>query len=217
MSVAWADFVTHVEQHLVAPYPLMIEKIRDAAIEFSEKTLLVRETLPGIDSVVDQREYAIAPSDTTNHRISTIIHADFDDRPMYPATEEHIDHVAPYNRTLGEAVYGYRLLNPTTLELTWDPSEAVIGAIVLRVANKPTVDSTVGDDMLWHDHRETISAGAVVKLLNSPGNKPWAKNVTERDRRYWEHAWMNGISDGSSQAYKGRTRGSMRLKRRRFS
>ena len=217
MTVSWETFVPEVEKHVVAPWPMLIESIRDAAIMFCEKTRIVRENLDPIDSVVDQRSYNIAPADTTNTRIVTVISGQYDDRPIYPLTEEFIDHAAPYSRTLGGIYYGYRLDSPTVLTLTFDPSEVIEDAIVLRVATKPTVDSSLGDDTLYYDYRDDIAAGAVLRLLSSPGVHPWKKGVSATTHKGLEAQWNAAIGDAAWQAYKGRTTGDVRVKKRRFS
>ena len=78
--------------------------------------------------------------------------------------------------------------------------------IVLSV--KPSIDSCVVDELLYEEFSETITAGALARLFKSQ-RKPWSNMTLARE---FEKDFHAGVSRAMIRAYKGFTRGPIRLK-----
>ena len=207
MAVAWDDYLREVQPYVAGcPTQLMLRAVRNAAIELANESSILRANHAPIDSVVDQTAYPLtAPANTD---ITMIINAMYDDSQMDPLTETDADHLSPAWRN-GGSLYGrYYQTDPAILDLAWEPSEAVVGAIDIRFAYRPSIASTSGDDLLFRDWLMPIAAGAMAKLKAMPKER-WSADAT-LDR----HEFIKGKSLARIRGGRGHTFGGGRVQMR---
>lgn len=175
MTTLWTAFLPQVApKTYAAPEIMQIEEIRNAAIEFCEKSLSWQVTqdpyplMPGINGV--------NPAQPFNNDSGAIVHKILaanlqgnGSARVFPQTPEWCDEQYPgWN-------FGAQLGKPSnvtqTTPDTWTPVPAQAGGpwfLIMRVAYKPTRASTGGPDYLFNDYYEVIASGAIARLCAMP-------------------------------------------------
>lgn len=147
-------------------YPLAELHIRNICIDFCTQAPIVQEVLDPIDVALDQIEYDI---DTTSQTEPTIIlSATFRGRPLeiFKASDVNLERL----RELRGEPMGLMQQAEPVFELDRTPAEDAPGAIVLRVATKPTRAAMNVADVLFRDYAYEIGQGVVGRLQMMPGH-----------------------------------------------
>lgn len=176
---SWDLFLPQVAPETYgAPKILQIEALRNAAIEFCEKTLVWQEEqdpypLPNLVMGADPFLDFAFPKGVL---VWKILHAHLlgGGAPLVtPRTSQWCDQNFPGWQD------GAQLGRPTNVVQIspeqWAPVPAANGGpwqMVLHVAYKPDRTATSGPDFLYNDYYEQIAAGAKARLM-AMGKKPW--------------------------------------------
>lgn len=185
---ALSQFRRKVTQ-LVRKCPTMIidEAIRDSAIEFADYTYCWREDI-GLMRVRDGvQDYEF---DTPSQgRLSHILYVSHSDVRVVPTTERTLDTMEESWRTSEAATaQWYYLPNRDTIRLALTPTETESRALQIIATWKPTVDATELDDVFYHDHLESISHGALMRLYDMETEEWGDFNAANKRRQLFEMA-----------------------------
>lgn len=173
--------------------PIAIRAIRNAVVEFCERTALYRSTLAAIDVVADTAEYALAAP--AGYAVVDVRRATLDGYPLTFKSQDQLDRewnedargmaLYLYHRKVGEGLDAkswqtavsdrpqtYFMTNPSTIRLVGIPTTAITGGLLVTVALKPTPAATQIVDWLYNDYYRTLAYGALAELLKLP-KKPW--------------------------------------------
>lgn len=199
MATAWTAYFPDVMPHVPGcPYGMVVNAVRNAAIELAHKSLILRSSLAAINVVVDQQDYTLTPP--ANTRVVTPISVRFDSIPITATGEETMDHVHPYWRE-GGISRRYYMAVPGTLSLTWVPKTAITGGLEVRIAYKPAETSSSGDDLLYDDWASDIAAGALAELLDTADQSASWRNPEAA--RSWASRFARGVHNASFRARMG--------------
>lgn len=165
-----AEFSSFVDQVLThvpsAPEPLVVQALRNAAIEFAERTHALRATVTATPQIGSPRVRLTPPIDT---RVLAVDKMWFAGEAMHPASPEQVDVADAY---FGAAEPGtpqrYHLLLDNTVQIYPPPNRLVERGIIARVVVVPTEDGDELPDELVRFTR-VIAAGARGFLKNIPG------------------------------------------------
>lgn len=172
MSADFEDYLSRVRQDAPGcPESVMIDAVRDAAIELCERAHIWRETLAAINTIIGTDRYTLTPA-TANTNVVLPVSVLYKDKPLEGKSEEELD----------ATDYGWRTADngqPTAfindpggiLWLNRKPEEAITGGLVVRVSLKPTQTATAAADFLYQDHLEAIAHGAKRRLMETVGKK----------------------------------------------
>lgn len=172
MAKAWSAFYPDVLADLPgAPAPMVDHYLRNAAIEFCERSKAWVVDLDLIDAVAEQMEYTLPmPTGAELVEIKTAwflgekitpkspgyLAANYDDWTAEVGTPEHYTHEST------DAV----MLVPA-------PADAASDALKIKAAIRPTPDATEIDDWFYNHYRLAIAAGCKA-LLMVMADKPWS-------------------------------------------
>lgn len=96
------------------------------------------------------------------------------------------------------------------LRLTWRPTEAHPGGLVLTLAVAPTPDAVMVDDTAWKLYSQAILEGVQSKLYALP-NYPWTSLAAARQHNLAYAAFVNAAKTMSTM---NRSTGRIQLRRR---
>lgn len=178
---AWSLFYPDVLPELPgAPLPLVDHWLRNAAIEFCERSKAHVETLVPVDAVASQMAYVLpmptdgAPVPVTLNELVEIVSVRFSGEKLTPRAPQFLD--TKYDDW--EAEVGtpadYTQADTENVLLVPAPADAAVGAIVVRAALKPTSTATGIADWLYSQYRQALCAGAKAKMM-AMENQPWTR------------------------------------------
>ena len=193
MATAWDDYLPDVMLEAPGcPTPVAVNAVRSAAIELCQERNVWQETLALIALVAANPLVTIAvPADS---EVATILDVRFypvgvtQGTPVTgPVDEMTLNTLRPGWKDEADAgtVNSPQVcMSPTPLSLRIIPVPIAnqAAAIAVTAALRPTRASTEGPDLLYTDYLETITTGALAKLL-AMNNKPWTDLVMAVDKR----------------------------------
>jgi len=156
-----------------APRAMMLDAIRQAAIEFCERTRAWRYELASFNTALDDDDARVAQytlTVPTGSRVLSIRSLSYAGLPLTEKSMDWLDENEPGWRTKEGTPRNYVLRDNGIILLDRLPPEGV--AITGTVALKPLQDGTEIGDNVYQDYREAIAAGAIYRLRMMPG-KDW--------------------------------------------
>jgi hypothetical protein len=146
MTTQWSEYLPYVLPYCPGMPPMIAERyVRDAAIEFCDRSGYWQEDLADFNTVVGQTEYDLLTSPVTFH-IAAILEVKVGGLNIYP---------------------GAYTFDEETLTLEVEPT--AVRTVEIKVAKKPTPASVEGPSVLFNSFREAIAAGALARALVVPG------------------------------------------------
>lgn len=196
------------------PQPVLVQYIRDAAIEVCERTLAWRYDQPLITLSSGIAEYPYeVPTGTEVHAFLT---ATVNNEPMFPMTLEAIRSKYPSWPDMPAEQWSdprYILqLDVDDFAVAPLPDASQPYAVRMIVALKPLRDASGMDKTVFDDLENVIMNGALQNLLVLP-NKPWS------DRElavYHAKQYISKITERRARANLGAGRASMSVQMRLF-
>lgn len=189
--------------------PLAYQSILDSAIEFCEKSLVIRQNLDAFFTVDGRSVYDLDPP-TSSHAIARVISVQLDNKPLHGLFEEDVPNLGDSS---GEPTLFHttRIDNEFVLNLYPIPDERQ--RVTVHVALKPTRSATQVDDDLFNNWSEVVVEGAIARIARIP-NQPFS------DVNY-AFAMANSAKEKTCrarvEAYHGRVRGGTAVKMRPFA
>lgn len=190
------------------PVDILTNYIRNAAIEFCDKTLIWQYDIPAIDVVANTATYALtAPTGAT---VAKIVKVTFNgQQELYPVDNDYL--VRKYGDwTIQSGGPRYVTQIPPDLThaiLVPNPSDSTVAALKVRVALKPTRASTFFDSNIAESYATDIAHGAISMLASVPG-KPY---FNPKLAAYSKDCFKEGINKARIRADKALMRTEQRV------
>lgn len=205
---AWSAFYPDVLPELPGAPDIVVDHwLRNAAIEFCERSRILIEDLDPESAVVGQGEYDLVPD--VGRDIVEVIDVSYNGVALRPRSVDYLENTygGDWGARLGVPDC-YTQLTADKLLLVPAPSAALTDAIKIKVALKPSATATGIDDWLFIKYRFGIAAGAKAKLMSMAGNVPWKSP----DHVPWYQAQFDAaIADAIDRAKKGLVRAMPRF------
>jgi hypothetical protein len=168
---AWALFYPDILPELPGvPMPMVDHWLRNAAIEFCERTKAHVVTLAEVDAVADQMGYTL-PLDA-NTELVQVVAVKFSGEKLTPKSPGFLEKKYDDWESETGTPEHYTQVATDSLLLVPAPDTAETNAIAIRAAIKPGTAATGIHDWLFSQYRKAIGAGAMAGLLSM--NKPWS-------------------------------------------
>ena len=217
MSKTYEQFLDYVMPHVPgATKEMAIQEIRNTVIDFCEKTLILQRDHDPVTVVKNVQDYDFEPP--TGYLVQKVMRAWFKTTSLTPLTPDQISDPFAFRRKIdGEnpnKTDPHFLLQKDERTFTlypW-PVETVVEAVTMRVALKPTRDSTSVEDVIFEDWVEAIAAGALVRLQMSPAKPYTLPNAAAINQQIY----MAKTNEARQRAIRGHVRGNQQIKLRRI-
>lgn len=173
MPKTWEKFFDEVLPDVPGcPQPVAKNAIRNAAIEFCDRSWVYRADHAAINAVANQGAYPYAPPAGTKVVVPLTVW--YDKKRLDPMDMHDLEGLYAHwpSETASAPLYFVQQALETLIVVP-APTAALAGAITLKVALKPTRASADIDDTIWEKYLEEISCGAKAKLF-AMKKKPWS-------------------------------------------
>lgn len=213
-SVSYDQFLPRVLQYVPdASEFIAIDAIRQACIEFCERTYYWQYQSPSLNVVNGQSQYVIpTPADT---KFVGPVQVYFNTLLLIPKSPDELADIyrmGSWNQLQGSPQYVTRIIKP---ELTLVPIPYVTqpATLYVRTALAPTQDSNEVDSEIYEQWAEAIAWGARARLLAQPRQDYTDKaGAIEAAKMFNYH-----INRARIQMNKGLTRASTRTEFQRWA
>ena len=189
-----------------------INAIRDACIDFCQKTWYWQIELPAIDLVAGESVYDIGLC--PDQRIVGIAQIYYKDILLIPKGQDELARLyrdSNWKTLEGEPRY-YTQRSRNEVILVPKPVKADPASLYVRAAVAPTRDSQGIETEIYEIFLEQIAHGARAILYNTPG-QPYFDRVSARES---DMEFRRGISEAKIAINKGMTRTSNRIEYQRI-
>ncbi len=196
------------------PQPIIVQYIRDAAIEVCERTLAWRYSQPDIALTPGVPEYPYeAPSEAEVHAFLTVT---VNGEPLTPVTLEQVNRDYP---TWPDMAFDQRSdpryilqLDPDNFAVAPLPDSSKAYNLKMIVALKPLRTASGMDKAAFDDLENVIMHGALQNLLVLP-NKNWSDRELAA---YHAKQFLSRITERRARANLGAGRATMSVQMRPF-
>ena len=213
MAKTWAKWYDEVLPDVPGcPQVVAANAIKNAAIQFCDRSFVYLIDHDPIAAVEDQGEYTWAPG--AGLKVARPERVWYDGEELTPKTRDEIaDMHAYWPDWEGTPLY-FMQEKIEKLIVVPRPTAALANAIKAKVAVKPSRDATSIDDAIWEKYLEEIASGAKARLF-AMKRKPWADGQLAA---YHKGVFDEAISAARLAAFKGhvRSRNNQTRGRRRF-
>lgn len=213
LTVPFEQFLPEVVQYVPdVPEFVAINAIRNACIEFCEKSRYWQTDIPAVPLQSNVAEYTVqVPPES---KFVDIVEAYADEVLLIPKSSEELARIYRYTdwRTVqGMPAYITRVNYPTVQVVPYLAS-ATGQELSMRVALAPTRDATEIDEEIYEQFLEYISYGARGRLYSTPKQPYYDKNAAMDYTRMFRA----GINEARTRVNKGLSRTSGRIEFQRF-
>ena len=190
-------------------------EIKKTCIEFCEKSLIIQRNHDPVTVIAGTGDYDFEPP-VTNHLVTKVMKMWFKDVVMTAVTPDTITDPTVYNTEFKGAVIAkstpqfYFQKDERTFTIYPTPSgsaASLSSAITMRVALKPSRSAELVEDVLLEDYAEEIGAGAIARLMMSPG-KPYS---SPSSGAIYQAKYVQGINAARQRAVRGYVRSDSRI------
>lgn len=162
MATALSAFTPYIAPAVPGcPEPLIDDAVRQAAIDFCQRTEAIRERIT-FNTVIAQDYVVLSPA---GGDVARVYRAMIGTEKLEPTRREDFDE----DGDPGQPREFYVEI-PNTIRLY--PVPDAVYAVVAQAAVKPARDAATLDDLLFLSYRDTIAEGAKAILLNM-SKQPW--------------------------------------------
>jgi len=192
------------------PEPLAAQVLVNAAIEFSEASLTLRQNLDTFKTFKGQVQYDLDPP-SAQHDINRVMGVTLDGKELTAGMAEAIRGDLPTAVAKPRGFYTDRTDSVFTLMLSPPPDGAY--DVVVNVALRPARAATQLDDDLYNIWIDPIVSGAIARAMQIPG-QPFS-NLAQA-QVLLDSAARQTVGSRIESNY-GLVRGSMRVRNRPFA
>ena len=194
------------------PQPVALQALLDTAIDFCDRTRIVKHTTDPVPVRPGEPTYDIdLPSGTT---VARVLNVWYDGRLLELAPIQTVTAHGAYvvGEGLGRPTAAY-VLEPATIRLFPPPGQDADGRLTVQVSLKPTRTARAVDDTLFDDWAEVIVAGALARLAIMPG----ASFSNVELAAVGAAQYGAGVSAAKLEGRKGRVVGNVRMHGQTFT
>lgn len=193
------------------PEFVAIRAIRQACIEFCERTTFVREYLPDVTVVKGQPVYDLETIAGTS--VVMVIQANIGTHQVKPNDAETLAQIFGGDwRTLSGPVDYILQESYTQVRLVMTPDTEYYDPLKLYVATRPLRKSSGCAGILYERYAEVIGFGARARLHDTPGQPYSDENAAKKFRMWFE----SGYGQATIAANRGHGRGPTMARPPRF-
>lgn len=214
---SYEAFLPYVMPEVIgAPEPVVIQAIRNAAIEFCEKSLVLQRDHDPVTVIANVVDYDLEPP--TGYLVAKVMKAWLDNIKLDPVAPDFVADAGVYNRLYSSYSAGpstpraYVQKDPRSISLWPVADKKYANGLTMRVALKPTRASTTIEDEMFEDYAEVIASGAISRLMMSV-DKPYTNAQGAVNHR---GAFMAGINTARSRALHGHSRANLSVQLRKI-
>lgn len=189
--------------------PMVDQVLVSAAIEFAEKSLVLRQNLDFFRTSAGVAQYDLDPP-TQYHEISRIMGVTVDGEELSSGMFEAIRNDMPTGRAKPIGFYSDRTDNSFTLMLSPPPDGTY--TVVVAVNLRPTRSATQLDDDLYDIWVDPIVSNAIARAMQIP-DQPFTNFA---QAQYLLDYAARKTSNSRIEGNYGMVRGSMRVRARPF-
>jgi hypothetical protein len=177
----WAEFLPWVLPDVKDCPPVIARSsVRDAAIEFCERSRAYRLKLDPID--VDANEPVIELEVPTETRILLPVRVVYNGKPIDPVIPKGLDVTNPgWDSTIGD-VFGYTMEDQSSIRLVLTPACSIVDGLNVELALKPSRAATAIDEEVFEKYVDEIASGAKWKLM-SMADKQWTNATKAKEHK----------------------------------
>lgn len=190
--------------------PMVDQVLIDSAIDFCEKSLVLRQNLDTFNTVIGVSNYDLDPP-SAQHVISRVVSVAVDGKDISAGLAEAIRNDLPTANSIPRGFYTDRTDNTFTLSLSPPPDKKY--TVVVGVVLAPAITATQLDDDLYNTWSEPIVNGALARAMMVP-DQPFTNFA--RAEQLTAAAAQKTITARTEGNY-GFVRGSMRVRSRPFA
>ena len=192
------------------PEPLVAQVLIDAAIEFCDSSLVLRQNLDTFNTVIGRVQYDLdAPS--AQHDINRVMGVTLDGKELVAGMSEALRGDMPTAPAKPRGFYTDRTDSVFTLMLSPPPDE--VYSVLVNVALSPARTATQLDDDLYNTWINPIVSSAIAKAMQIPG-QPFSNPA--QAQILLNSAARQTVTSRIEGNY-GLVRGSMRVRYRPFA
>jgi hypothetical protein len=212
-DVSYESFLPDVVQFVKdVPEIVAVQAIRNATIQFCEKTRVLQTQLSPMDMTAGISVYGFEPD--VGYKVVDIMEAWYGDQLLIPKAVEELTRIyrtSNWNDLDGNPYYYFR---SRTQEVTLVPKPKVTEAakLKLRVAVVPSRSSSVIDEEIFERYYEIITLGARARLYDTP-NQPYYE---PKSAQLYLKRFSDGMNEVRTRVAKGLTRAAVQIEFQRF-
>jgi hypothetical protein len=210
---AHSTFLDYVMPYVPgATVELATLELKKTCIEFCEKSLIIQRDHDPVTVIASTGDYDFE-SPITNHLVTKVMKMWFKGSVMNAINPDEITDPTIYNTGFDGAVIAkstpqaYFQKDERTFTIYPRPSATSPSAITMRVALKPSRSALLVEDVLLEDYAEEIGAGAIARLMMSPG-KPY---TSPSSGALYQARFMQGVNTARQRVLRGYVRSDARI------
>lgn len=215
---SYEDFFPYVLPDVLgAPEPLVVHHIRNACIEFCEKSLILTRDHDPLTIKAEQVDYDLEPP--KGYLVVKVQKAWLDNSPLNPIAPDFVRDASVYNRLYSSynaasasTPNGYLQKDERSISVWPKPDRDYTNGLTMRVALKPTRASTSIEDVIFEDYAEAIAQGALFRLMASPGKAYTNAEMAVVNKGLFEQA----MNVARQRATHGHVRSNLSVKMRKI-
>lgn len=215
---SYEDFFPYVLPDVIgAPEPLVVHHIRNACIEFCEKSLILTRDHDPVTVIANRVDYDLEPPG--GYLVVKVQKAWLDNRELDAVAPDFVNDPAVYNRLYStynaessSTPTKYLQKDERTISLWPKADRRYQNGLTMRVALKPTRASTEIEDVIFEDYAEAIAQGALYRLMASPGKAYTNTEMAVVNKGLFEQA----INVARQRASRGHVRSNLSVKMRKI-
>ena len=213
-SVPYEQFLPEVMQFVPDVADIIaINAIRNACIEFCERTRYLQIDIPYIPLVNGEASYFVNTPESTKFVLPEVCY--YNDVLLIPKSSDElagIYRMADWRGVKANPAYITRLIMPEIVVVPYPVTVVSTDFLRCRVSIAPTRDSTEVDSEIYEQFLEVISYGARSRLYSTPKQAYYDKGAADQYYRMFKY----GISECRQRLTKGLSRDSVKAEYQRF-
>lgn len=208
--ISFDAFVPHVVNELPqCPEPVIAFELRNALIDFCDRSLAWQEPIDTVRVIAGRAEYELdAPAQA---RISTVVEAVFDDREIHPMTIPELMRKDRNWRSQVGHVSHYVNTDPETIRLYRIPEQD--GVLNMIGAFAPTRNGTLIPSYIYERYMEAVRFGCLYRLMRQQA-KPWSNPSLAQS---YESMFLAKCLQAKAFVNKGQSRADSKVKQMPFA
>ena len=217
MAATYEDFFPNILPEVPGVAEAVAENaVRNAVIEFCEKSLILQRDHDPITVVQNIVDYDLEPP--TGYIVVKVMKAWLENAELTPLAPDFVREASVYNRLFSsyeantDRPRAYLQKDERTISVWGVPDKNYKSGLTLRVALKPTRASTSVESVILEDYAETIASGALYRLMMSAG-KPYTNAELAAVHK---GLFQQGINVARQRATHGQVRSTLSVKLRRI-
>jgi hypothetical protein len=209
---SYDDFLSYVLPDVPGCAEIVaVQHIRNAVIDFCEKTLLVQVDLDPVTLIPGQADYDLEPP--SNRLVTKVINLFYRNKILPATSPDDISSATFYNASAINAdsqsdPVKWMQKDSTTFTVFPIPLNRENNAITIRAAIKPTRSSSTCEDILFEDYAEYIASSAKARLMMTPNKAYTNPGLVATHNQFF----LQGVNAARQRASHGYTRSNLRVK-----